>query len=92
MALAQGGGHVVSMCMGNVSGTFAAVKKKLDLGNRPSKTAFWKLQQVVSKLVAGIKGRIYISPSLRRGDVEDLCGVNMQRLGWVAGRCGTEFG
>ena len=49
MALAQGGGHVVSMCMGSVSGTFAAVKKKLDLGNRASETAFWKLHQVASK-------------------------------------------
>lgn len=91
MALAHVGGHVVSMCMGSVSGTFAAVKKTLDQGNPASKTAFWKLQWVASKFIAGIKGQMYISPSLRRGAVELLCGVRYAKVR-VHARCRTEFG
>ena len=40
MALAQGGGHVVSMRMGSVSGTFAAVKKRVRPGELSIKDGF----------------------------------------------------
>ena len=79
------------MCMESVSGTFAAVKKTLDQGNPASKTAFWKLQWVASKFIAGIKGQMYISPSLRREAVELLYGVRYAKVR-VHARCGTEFG